>query len=201
MRSGRRKFATYTIIVAVALVLLFVGGNIITNSSQDLSLQLGLHLFVIRLVVAIGTCLPELAFALRASRTRHDELGLGNIFGNVLADSMLTIGVIALIQPIKPNQPLIALATGLFMLFSGALVAFLSRKNELTYKHGLLLTLCYVRFIALQYALEITGPMMLVSLSSQFHHAISCNASICYCEKRYSITPVQGCRVVIYMTL
>jgi cation:H+ antiporter len=162
MRSGRRKFATDTIILIVALVLLFVGGNIITNSSQDLSLQLGLPLFVIGLVVAIGTCIPELAFAVRASRTRHAELGLGNIFGNVLADSMLTIGIIALIQPIKPAQPIIALSTGLFMVFSGALVALLSRKQELTYKHGLLLTLCYVGFIALQYVVEESAPMLLM---------------------------------------
>jgi cation:H+ antiporter len=163
MRSGRRKFATDTIILVAALVLLFVGGNIITNSSQDLSIQLGLPLFVIGLVVAIGTCLPELAFAVRASRTRHAELGLGNIFGNVLADSMLTIGVIALIQPIKPNQPLFALSTGLFMVFSGALVALLSRKQELTYKHGLILTMCYVGFIVLQYVIQETAPMLLIT--------------------------------------
>jgi cation:H+ antiporter len=162
MRSGRRKFATDTIILVAALVLLFVAGNIITNSSQDLSIQLGLPLFVIGLVVAIGTCLPELAFAVRASRTRHAELGLGNIFGNVLADSMLTIGVIALIQPIKPNQPLFALSTGLFMVFSGALVALLSRKQELTYKHGLILTMCYVGFIVLQYVIQETAPMLLM---------------------------------------
>jgi cation:H+ antiporter len=154
MRSGRRKFAIDTVILIAALVLLFVGGNIITGSSQDLSIQLGLPLFVIGLVVAIGTCLPELAFALRAAKTKHAELGLGNIFGNVLADSMLTIGIIALIQPIKPAQPIIALSTGVFMVFSGALVALLSRKRELTRLHGVVLTLCFLGFIALQYAVE-----------------------------------------------
>ncbi len=154
MRKGKRNFAANTAILLLSLVLLFVGGTIITNSSQDLSIQLGLPLFVIGLVVAIGTCLPELAFALRASRTKHAELGLGNIFGNVLADSMLTIGIIALIQPIKPAQPIFALSTGVFMVFSGILVALLSRKQELTRKHGVFLTVFYLGFIALQYALE-----------------------------------------------
>ncbi len=154
MRSGRLRFAADTAILLLSLVLLFVGGNIITGSSEDLSIQLGLPLFVIGLVVAIGTCLPELAFALRAAKTKHAELGLGNIFGNVLADSMLTIGIIALIQPIKPAQPIFALSTGVFMVFSGTLVALLSRKRELTRLHGLILTLCFLGFIALQYALE-----------------------------------------------
>jgi len=153
-RQGKLKFAADSAILILSLVLLFVGGNIITGSSQDLSIQLGLPLFVIGLVVAIGTCLPELAFALRASRTRHAELGLGNIFGNVLADSMLTIGIIALIQPIKPAQPIIALSTGLFMVLSGAVVALLSRKQELTREHGVFLTVFYLGFIALQYAIE-----------------------------------------------
>lgn len=154
MKRVKLKFASNISVLILSLVLLFVGGNIITSSSEDLSLQLGLPLFVIGLVVAIGTCLPELAFAVRASRTKHAELGLGNIFGNVLADSMLTIGIIALIQPIQPAQPILALSTGLFMVFSAALVALLSRKQELNLTHGLLLTACYVGFIVLQYAVE-----------------------------------------------
>jgi cation:H+ antiporter len=154
MRSGRLRFAADTATLLLSLVLLFVGGNIITGSSQDLSIQLGLPLFVIGLVVAIGTCLPELAFALRAARTKHAELGLGNIFGNVLADSMFTIGLIAFIQPIKPAQPIFALSTGVFMVFSGALVALLSRKRELTRIHGVVLTVCFLGFIVLQYFLE-----------------------------------------------
>ncbi len=157
MRRGKLKFAVDTVVLAVSLILLFIGGTIITNSSQELSMQLGLPLFVIGLVVAIGTCLPEMAFAVRASRIKHAQLGLGNIFGNVLADSMLTIGVIALIRPIRPVQPTLALATGIFMVFSGTLVALLSRKHELTRKHGLLLTACYLGFIALQYAVEETA--------------------------------------------
>jgi cation:H+ antiporter len=161
MKSGKLKFAVDFAVLMVALVLLFVGGNIITNSSEELSIMLGLPLFVIGLVVAIGTCLPEMAFAVRSSRIKHAQLGLGNIFGNVLADSMLTIGVIALIQPIHPATPTIALATGLFMVFFGGLVVLLSRKYELTRNHGLLLTACYVGFIFLQYALEESAVLLL----------------------------------------
>jgi len=162
MSQGKRRFAKDFTILIISLVLLFVGGNIITNSSQELSMLLGLPLFVIGLVVAIGTCLPEMAFAVRASRTEHAELGLGNIFGNVLADSMLTIGIIALIQPIRPMYPNLAFATGLFMLFSGVLVILLSRKQELTRKHGILLTACYIGFIAMQYAID--GPALIIML-------------------------------------
>lgn len=154
LRKGRLRFAANFVILVLSLVLLFVGGNLITGSAQELSVMLGLPLFIIGLVVAIGTCLPEMAFALRASRKKHTHLGLGNIFGNVLADSMLTIGVIALIQPIEPNHPVTALSTGLFMVFSAALVALLSRKRVLTRMSGLVLTACYVAFIGMQYAVE-----------------------------------------------
>jgi len=115
-----------------------------------LSLSLGLPLFLVGAVVAVGTCLPELAFALRASKKQHGELGLGNILGNVLADSMLTIGIIALIQPIKPAFLLSPFSTGVIMVVSVLLVYSLSRDGVLDRKDGALLVTVYAVFLVMQ---------------------------------------------------
>lgn len=152
-KRPRQRIVLEGSILVASLVLLFIGGSLITDNSQALSLALGLPLFVVGLIVAIGTCLPEMAFAIRSCNKMHCSLGLGNILGNVLADSLLTIGVIALIQPIKPDIVLPPLSTGILMAVSALVVFILSRDGVLDRRDGLVLVLVYALFIAIQSAL------------------------------------------------
>jgi cation:H+ antiporter len=133
-----------------ALALLLIGGIFITDNSETLSLALGLPIFIVGLIVAIGTCLPEMAFAIRSCNKMHCGLGLGNILGNVLADSLLTIGLIALIQPIQPAMFLSPFLTGILMVVSALIVYLLSRDGILDRRDGLLLVAVYAVFIAIQ---------------------------------------------------
>ncbi|NLF88358.1 sodium:calcium antiporter [Candidatus Bathyarchaeota archaeon] len=152
-RPRRRHMIRDTAILLGALTLLLIGGILITDNSQEISLALGLPLFLVGLIVAIGTCLPEMVFAIRSCNKLHCNLGLGNILGNVLADSLLTIGVIALIQPIKPALFIAPLFTGLVMVVSALITYLLSRDGSLDRRDGLLLILVYAVFIAVQSAL------------------------------------------------
>jgi cation:H+ antiporter len=142
------------LVLVVSLAILFVGGTLITENSQELSVSLGLPLFVIGVIVAVGTCLPEMSFAIRSCKKKHCGIGLGNILGNVLADSMLTIGIIALIQPIKPLFPIPAFSTGVFMVISMILVYVLSKDGVLDRKDGGLLITVYGVFLVVQSIIE-----------------------------------------------
>jgi cation:H+ antiporter len=142
------------LVLLVSLAIMFAGASLVTDNSQALSMALGLPLFVVGAIVAAGTCLPELVFAIRACKKKHDGLGLGNILGNVLADSMLTIGVIALIQPIKPQFPIPAFATGVIAVISALIVSLLSRDGVLDRKDGVLLIMVSGLFVAVQVAIE-----------------------------------------------
>ena len=144
------RFVLEFLVLAVSMAILFAGASLITENSQELSSSLGLPLFLVGAVVAVGTCLPELAFALRACNKKHCGLGLGNILGNVLADSMLTIGIIALIQPIKPRFLVSPFSTGVFVAISMLLVYALSRDGVLDRKDGALLVIVYAIFIVMQ---------------------------------------------------
>jgi len=105
-------------------------------------------------LAAVGMCMPELEFSLRAAKREHGELGLGNILSNVLADSMLVIGMIALIQPIKPAAILFPASTSVITALSALLVYLLSRGGVLNRKDGALLVSVYAVFLALQSVLE-----------------------------------------------
>ncbi len=143
-------------LLAIGITVLFIGSELVTESSQELSATLGLPLFLIGLVVAVGTCLPEMAFAIRASE-KEGSIGIGNILGNVLADSMLTIGVIALIQPIKIPNMAAPLTAGVFVALSAIFVYLRSRDGIINRKDAAILVGVYAVFILIQYLFEVVG--------------------------------------------
>jgi cation:H+ antiporter len=148
-KRKKLRFASECTLLIVILVVLFAGGSLVTENAQKLSQSLGVPLFLVGVLVAIGTCLPELVFSIRASKKKQGEVGLGNILGNILADSMLAIGIIALIQPIQPRFPLLPMVTGVYMATSALVVALLSKKGELNRRDGFLLLVTYgVLFVA-----------------------------------------------------
>jgi len=156
-KRGIIRFAIEVVLLIIGVTVLFIGSSLVTDEAQALSASLGLPLFLIGVIVAVGTCLPELAFSIRACETKSCDLGLGNILGNVLADSMLTIGVIALIQPIKPANLFFPLSTGAFMVFSVLLVFWRSRDGVLDKRDAAVLILVYAIFIAFQSSVEVLG--------------------------------------------
>jgi len=147
----RLGITVFMLIIGIAV--LFIGSELVTESAQELSSVLGLPLFLIGIVVAIGTCLPEMAFAIRASE-KEGSIGIGNILGNVLADSMLTIGIIAIIQPIRIPSMASPLAAGVFVALSVVFVYLRSRDGVISKKDAAFLIVVYAVFIIIQYICE-----------------------------------------------
>lgn len=131
-----------------SIILLFFSGNWISNAAESISLTWGLPILFIGILVALGTCLPELMVALQAAQTGHSELGFGDIMGNVCADSTLILGAISIVQPIEPNVPLLAIASGGFIVLALVILLWLFYvKKELTQKEGVYLILLYLVFL------------------------------------------------------
>jgi len=154
VNKGVIRFAIDVVLLIVGVTVLFIGSDLVTEQAQAISTSIGLPLFLIGVIVAVGTCLPELAFSIRACETKSCDLGLGNILGNVLADSMLTIGIIALIQPIKPTNLYATMSTGIFMVFSVLLVYWRSKDGVLDKKDAVVLILVYAIFLVIQSVIE-----------------------------------------------
>lgn len=140
--------------LVIGITVLFIGSSLVNNSAQELSQALGLPLFLIGLVVAIGTTLPEMAFAVRASE-KEGSIGIGNILGNVLADSMLVIGIIALISPIRVPNLASPLTAGVFVAASAIFVYLRSRDGSINKKDAALLIWAYAFFVLIQYLFEV----------------------------------------------
>ncbi|MEK6957900.1 MAG: hypothetical protein AABW99_02910 [archaeon] len=139
----------------IYIAIMLAAGHFITEIAMQMSSLLSVPLFFIGAVIAVGTCMPELVFALQASKTKHGETGLGDILGNVFADCLLTIGIIALISPIRPQNLGLVILTGSLMIAAMlVLVWFIHTDRKISKKEGAFLLALYFLFMALQWAGE-----------------------------------------------
>jgi len=98
-------------------------------------------------ILALGTCLPELTFSIRAVRKNHNELALGDLLGTVITDATIILGIVALFCPFNYSPSTIYL-TGTAMFLAGALVTALMKSDKTIKKtEGIILILAYLLFI------------------------------------------------------
>ncbi|MFT4303122.1 MAG: calcium/sodium antiporter [Candidatus Woesearchaeota archaeon] len=90
------------ILLFVGLVLLIKSADFLIEGSSSLANKLGVSTFVIGItVVAFGTSLPELIINIIASLRGNYEVALGNIFGSNMSNTLLILGILALIAKLN----------------------------------------------------------------------------------------------------
>lgn len=90
------------LLMLVGLALLLVGANYLTEGSSAIAKRFGISEFVIGLtIVAIGTSAPELVVSLISTIEGNTDIAIGNILGSNLFNSLMILGITALIRPIS----------------------------------------------------------------------------------------------------
>ena len=98
---AERSHRAVVVSVVAGLVLLVVAGRFIVGAAAGISQALGWDGFVVGAVfVALGTSTPEIATMLAARVRGHDEVGVGTVLGSNIFNTLLVVGVAALISPI-----------------------------------------------------------------------------------------------------
>jgi len=89
------------VLVAVGLVGLYLGGELLVRNASALARAIGVSPMVIGLtVVAFGTSAPELAATLVAALRGAPELAVANVVGSNVANVGLILGLTALFYPL-----------------------------------------------------------------------------------------------------
>jgi cation:H+ antiporter len=95
-----RTHRSIVLSVVGGLLLLVAAGQFIVSAASGISQALGWDGFVVGAVfVALGTSTPELATMLTARLRGHDEVGVGTVLGSNIFNTLLIVGVAALISP------------------------------------------------------------------------------------------------------
>lgn len=115
----------FSVLIIGGLVLLYFGAEGLVKGSSALALKLGLTPLVVGLtVVAYGTSMPELVVSVKSALAGQSGIAVGNVVGSNIFNIALTLGLAAVIYPIKASFQLIRLdvpimigATVLVMVF------------------------------------------------------------------------------------
>lgn len=110
----------------LGLVLLVASSRALVWGAVEIARALGVSDLLIGLtIVAVGTSLPELASSIVAARKGEDDLAFGNIIGSNLFNTLLVVGIAAIIAPMNSyepavftrDMPVMAVLTVLLLLF------------------------------------------------------------------------------------
>ena len=94
---------TIQILILIAgLLLIIFGANWLVDGSSSIAKRFGISEFVIGLtIVGIGTSAPEMVVSLFSSFQGKADMAIGNIVGSNIFNTMMILGVTALIAPLK----------------------------------------------------------------------------------------------------
>jgi len=113
------------LLLFAGLLLLFVSGKYLVDSSVAISRRLKIPRMIIGLtVVAFGTSAPELLVSIQAAFAGYPEIAMGNVVGSNISNILLVLAITALIYPIPVPASSVKRDWPVLMLISLVLFAF-----------------------------------------------------------------------------
>ncbi|MHB9106222.1 MAG: calcium/sodium antiporter [Armatimonadota bacterium] len=99
---GEARLWLAALLSLIGLGLLIAAGRLIVFGATGIGEFFGLSAFIIgAVIVAVGTSVPELATAVISKMRGHEEVGLGTVYGSNIFNSLLILGIVAVISPFK----------------------------------------------------------------------------------------------------
>lgn len=90
-----------TAILIAGLLLIVFGANYLVDGSSSIARRFGLSEFVIGLtIVGIGTSTPEMVVSFLSAFNGNADMAIGNIVGSNIFNTMLILGITAMIAPL-----------------------------------------------------------------------------------------------------
>lgn len=147
---------TIQILLLIAgLLLILLGANYLVEGSSSIAKKSGISEFVIGLtIVGIGTSTPEMVVSFMSAIKGNADISIGNIVGSNIFNTMLILGVTALISPLvitktnlRRDIPMNIIATMLLILLGLNQTIFGIGSNTLSRIDGLILLSLFTYYL------------------------------------------------------
>lgn len=131
------------------LVLLIAGAELLVRAAVRLAARLKVRPLIIGLtIVAFGSSAPQMAVSLQATLSENTDIAVGSVIGSSIFNVLVTLGLSALIIPLRVSRQLVRLDIPL-MIGASLLVFVLAYNEELTPLDGLVLLTALVLYLGL----------------------------------------------------
>lgn len=133
--------------LALGLILLFGGGDLLVKGSIALALRMKVSPLVIGLtVMSSATSAPELLVSLQAAIQGHPDIALGNIIGSNIANLGLILGLVSLFYNIPAFVKVYLFDWIVMLVATLTLYIILKSNNQIGFLGGLILVLALVAY-------------------------------------------------------
>ena len=131
--------------LAVGLVLLVAGGELLVRGGSGLGRALGLSPLIVGLtIVAAATSAPELAVSLDATLSGAPGLAVGNVVGSNIVNILLVLGLAAVVLPVAVRSQLVRIDVPVMVAMSVLLLVLALDGSVGRLEGGLLVALLVV---------------------------------------------------------
>ena len=142
-------------LLIAGLAMILFGANWLVNGSSSIAKRFGISEFVIGLtIVGIGTSSPEMVVSFLSSLQGKADMAIGNIAGSNIFNTLLILGITALISPLsitksnlKRDIPLNIIVTIILILLGMNFTIFGAGKDQLCRIDGALLLGIFVLYL------------------------------------------------------
>ena len=115
------------VVLALGLALLLAGAELLVRGASRLALLAGVSPLVVGLtVVAYGTSAPELVVSTTATLEGQDGIALGNVIGSNISNTLLVLGLCALVRPMETHARVLRVEAPLLVAVSALVLGLLS---------------------------------------------------------------------------
>lgn len=143
------------LILLAGLLLILFGANWLVDGSSSLAKRFGLSEFIIGLtIVGIGTSTPEMVVSFLSSFQGKADMAIGNIVGSNIFNTLMILGVTALIAPmtitksnLKKDIPLNIIVTLLLIILGMNFTLFGKGTDQLSRIDGIILLAIFVWYL------------------------------------------------------
>lgn len=140
------------LLLVVGLILTIGGSEVTVRSTVSLAEYLGVSQSLIAIVIlGIGSSLPELTISLGAILKSRAGMSVGNLMGSNIIDTMLPVGLAAIIHPVTVEPGLVMVDIPLLFVLSFMVLLFLLKRKGLQKPEALVLILFYAGYLGYKF--------------------------------------------------
>lgn len=131
-------------LLAVGLATVILGSDITVNSVVGIAHAFEVSEVLISvLIIGLGTSLPELSISVSAIIKKRTQMSVGNIIGSNILDTLLPIGIAAVISQVRFDRELLLFDLPYIFLLTTVVLALFLRRGGLKKPQGLILLAMY----------------------------------------------------------
>jgi cation:H+ antiporter len=139
--------------------LALISGLVVVIASSEITVSTVVHIaqtfdvseaVISVLIIGLGTSLPELSISISAILKKRTQLSVGNIIGSNVLDTLLPIGLAAMISGVRFERQLLYFDLPYILILTTVVLAFFITRRGVTRPEGLIILGLYGAYVVVK---------------------------------------------------